>query len=397
MSILRVSANWKVPRLLSLRYSMHSLIYRCRQTVAEPMLYRHLGLSSELISDWHHTLLTQSGEECHPISVTLSRWYSLVATFTLSLVIHDPKGTLVSGGDPTHLTASQHFAVLLSSQADNLRTVVIEESAWMQWPSQHFVALFSLKASLRSMTLPIDDQPGLLAAIGSLQNLEELIVRVRGAFAIDVQAAKAWRLPRLCLLRWHSCPADVYHVSGPLPLVGFLARCRFKKLIHLDIGDNVRDSEVPHYRTLLRAHPDLQHLTISNGGRAILPLTQAPHRSFVDQYQLTLTLEDAKELADIEHGVFDISLSVPFEPSRVARYITDHLDTLHAAMSSLPKQRVQRIALRSLCQPFRWDGGGGDLAMRDLIAKLIPYISKFSDLGVDFVDGYNDVYEFKEL
>jgi hypothetical protein len=134
MSLLCVCMQWKVRRSLSSRCSIHELIYGFPQTIAEPMLYRHLGLSSDLISDWHHTLLAQSGEECHPVSVTRSRWYSLVAAFTLSLVIHDPKGTLVSGVNPTHLTASQHFAVLLISQADILRTVVIEESTWMRWP-----------------------------------------------------------------------------------------------------------------------------------------------------------------------------------------------------------------------------------------------------------------------
>jgi hypothetical protein len=159
--------------------------------------------------------------------------------------------------------------------------------------SQHFVAVFSLKASLRSMTLPIDDDPGLLTAIGSLQNLEELIVRVFGAFAIDVQAAEAWTLPRLCVLRWHSCPADAEHIGDPLPLVGFLARCSFTKLIHLDVRDEVRNSEVAYYRIFLRAHPDLQHITIGNDARAVLPLTRAPYRSCVDQDQVRITLEAA--------------------------------------------------------------------------------------------------------
>jgi hypothetical protein len=357
------------------------------------MLYRHLGLNSNLISsDKLHTLLNQNDEEYAPISVTISRWYPLVAAFTISLVIQDPKGTLVSGVDPTHLTASQHFAVLLSSQADNLRTVVIEGCTGMRWPSQHFVALFSLKSSLRSMTLPIDDDPGLLAAIGSLQNLEELMVRVRGACFVDVQSTDAWTLPRLCVLRWHSRPADYCYGLYPLPLLGFLARCRFMKLTHLEVEDGVSDLDVPHYRNFLCAHPDLQHITIRNDARAILPLTRAPYRSFVDQYELSLTVEDAKQLVDVEHGVFEISLSAPFESSRVARYIMDHLDTLHTAMTSLSQQRVRKIALRSLGQPFRWDGGGEDRSLRNLIAKLVPYVAKFRDLGVEFVDAHDNVY-----
>jgi hypothetical protein len=94
---------------------------------------------------------------------------------------------------------------------------------------------------------------------------------------------------------------------------------------------------------------------------------------------------------DVEHGMFEISLSVAFESSLSTGYIMSHLDTLHTAMTSLPKQRVRMIALRSLGQPFRWDGGSEDRSLRDLIAKLVPCVSKFRDLGVEFVDEYDNV------
>jgi hypothetical protein len=62
----------------------------------------------------------------------------------------------------------------------------------IQFTVAYILMLLAMYYNFRFM---IDDHPELSAAIGSLQTLEELVVRVSGAFAIDVQA-KASGVPR---------------------------------------------------------------------------------------------------------------------------------------------------------------------------------------------------------